>query len=187
MFNIIALSGKKGSGKSTVAVEFNLKMLSAYKVVAFATPIKEIIATMTGCDLDALEQQKFKDSLTTYLKPDGVAYTYRELMQKIGDLYRQEFGENVFVDQLFHRHRGRNLIIADCRYKNELKAIEERGGVVIRVNRVLTNADSHSSETDLDAHSFKYYINNDCSLEDLRGKVSRMADLLAIKNPEFIL
>lgn len=73
-----------------------------------------------------------------------------------------------------------NWIITDVRFPNEAKAIEERNGILIRVNRtwrfehglkVVHNltplANQHSSETSLDNWKFKYQINNDGNIEQL--------------------
>lgn len=66
-------------------------------------------------------------------------------------------------------------IVSDVRYKNEVKAIEDRGGIVVRVNRDLDNTSRHSSEVELDGYPFKYYIDNNGSLEDL---IQRTVSLL---------
>ena len=79
-----------------------------------------------------------------------------------------------------------NWIITDVRFPNEVQAIQDRGGIVIRVNRiagsVLINNDTHSvtdhqhpSETALDdCNDFDYVIENDGSIEDLIDKVKQL-------------
>ena len=78
-----------------------------------------------------------------------------------------------------------NWIITDMRFPNELKAVKDRNGITIRVNRpdVLTNSitgksfpikvhrKEHESETSLDSAIFDYVIQNDGTLEDLIQKV----------------
>lgn len=71
-------------------------------------------------------------------------------------------------------------IISDTRFINEVAAIKERGGVVVRVNRPAdvdeNPAESkHASETALDDYTdWDYVIENDGTLEDLVEKVRKM-------------
>lgn len=73
-----------------------------------------------------------------------------------------------------------NWIITDVRFPNELKAIKDRNGINIRVNRpyydtsmkALVNA--HESETALDNAEFDYTIDNDSTIEDLVVKVKNI-------------
>lgn len=74
-----------------------------------------------------------------------------------------------------------NWIITDMRFPNEMKAIEDRSGITIRVNRnyVLTGANKdpsklHASETALDNAKFKYTIDNNGSIEELVEKVKEI-------------
>lgn len=88
-----------------------------------------------------------------------------------------------------------NWVITDMRFPNELKAVEDKNGITIRVERkwfkselpdggiltvqrgMLTGHEDellgkeHPSETALDDAEFKYTINNDGSLEELIDKV----------------
>lgn len=79
-----------------------------------------------------------------------------------------------------------NWIVTDCRFENELKAVKDRGGVSIRVNRTpriikLSENTSyefnpvldeeHYSETALDNAEFDYTIDNNGTVEELIEKV----------------
>lgn len=81
-------------------------------------------------------------------------------------------------------------IITDCRFPNELKAVEDKGGVTIRVTRpkerevFLMNANEvidttiieHISETALDSAVFQYEITNDGTLDELIDKVRNILE-----------
>ena len=84
-----------------------------------------------------------------------------------------------------------NWIITDMRFPNELKAVKDRRGITIRVNRLFVtevigeNKVSwipiptvdyipHESETALDNAEFDYTIINDSSIEDLIEKVKEI-------------
>ena len=118
--------------------------------------------------------------------------TYRQLLQYIGtDLFRKQVHEDTWVNAMFSRYKlqvGKfdnipiensypNWIITDVRFPNEVKAIEDRGGFVIRVERSLDHlpfesiemirAVQHESETALDDHIFNYTLANDSTLKSL--------------------
>lgn len=85
-----------------------------------------------------------------------------------------------------------NWIITDVRFPNELDAIKERGGIVIRVNRNTVindneanpiksnksysniNTVQHPSETALDNATFDYIIDNNGTIDDLIIEVKRI-------------
>lgn len=88
-------------------------------------------------------------------------YTVRKLLQRVGtEAMREQIHEDVWVNALFADYKKPaqiaieqtggytnhpnptnfpNWIITDTRFPNEAKAIKDRGGIVIRVNRELTS------------------------------------------------
>jgi hypothetical protein len=141
---------------------------------------------------------------TTFMhtKLDFNRMTVRELLQKVGtDAMRDVIHPDVWVNALMKDYRdkvdfdkslppNKNWLITDVRFPNEAKAIKDRGGIVVRVNRPsvrkeeVTNAltgekdyfhvhypkDEHPSETALDGYQFDYIIDNSGSIEDLIRK-----------------
>ena len=72
-----------------------------------------------------------------------------------------------------------NWIITDVRFPNEVEAIEDKGGTVIRIERTPRSYGTefeieHSSETALDDYDFDYVINNNGSISDLIDKVRQI-------------
>ena len=85
-----------------------------------------------------------------------------------------------------------NWIITDMRFPNEMKAVKDRGGITIRVNRLniktITDGDitikyipipnvdykEHESETTLDNSTFDYEINNFGTIEELIEQVKEI-------------
>lgn len=122
--------------------------------------------------------------------------TGRELLQKLGtDALRDKLHPNVWINALFadygcthsdHAPDGldcSNWIITDCRFPNEAKAVKERGGVVVRINRTGIEAiNAHPSETSLDTWGFDYVIDNDGDIEQLLGKVATLVDSVLVTN-----
>ena len=74
-----------------------------------------------------------------------------------------------------------NWIITDVRFPNELKAIKDRDGIIIRVNRPILNETAynkayretheHESENSLDSATFDYVIDNNSDISSLIEKV----------------
>lgn len=66
-------------------------------------------------------------------------------------------------------------IITDCRFPNEVAAIEKRDGILIRINREQprnhNQVNTHPSEIALDCHNFKYVIDNNGTIPELVEKV----------------
>lgn len=119
--------------------------------------------------------------------------TVREVLQLVGtDCMRDNLHQNVWVNSLFSDYKLSELntsaarfpedieigekvipqypkwLIPDTRFLNEAKAIRDRGGIVLRVNRdIASNTNTHPSETALDNYQFDYIINNNGTLEEL--------------------
>jgi hypothetical protein len=106
------------------------------------------------------------------------------------DYVRPSHWENRYYDELNRKgFAGReqvwgelpNWIITDCRFLNEAKAIKDREGIIIRVNRPgVKPVSNHKSETELDNYSFDYVIENDSDLKSLESKVSEILSDLHI-------
>ena len=113
--------------------------------------------------------------------------TIRDIMQVLGtDLLRQGFNNNIHVAAtLGSIKENEKVIITDMRFPNELKAVKDKGGITIRVNRPNIhyllesginnqNKVEHESETALDNAEFDYTIDNDGSIEELIEKVKEI-------------
>ena len=114
-----------------------------------------------------------------------VKLTPRKLLQLLGtEAGRHIIHPNIWVNALFADYEpDSNWIITDVRFPNEAKAIKEKGGIMIRVNRpqFMANGrvivkDEHESETALDDYDgFDYVIENDSdSVRDLVDKVREL-------------
>lgn len=68
-----------------------------------------------------------------------------------------------------------NWLISDVRFLNEVRAIIKREGILIRVERDLSNTSNHESEIALDDYQeWDYIIDNNGSLEQLIYKVKEI-------------
>lgn len=164
--------------------------------------------------LDRSNRDIWKNSYNTtssvVIKETTAKITVRELLQKVGtDAMRDVIHPDVWVNALMKDYTSYypessnehlynkfpNWIITDVRFPNEAKAIKDRQGIVIRVNRpfkvegVYEKDESgfdvlkyttnrpislHESETALDDYSFDYVIENSGTIEELIEKVKQM-------------
>jgi len=163
MTQIIAFAGRKQSGKTTCS-EFIQKYANgstepynSVKIYNFADPLKlDICINILGLTIDqcyGTDDQK-NELVDCYW--DNKQLTAREVMQMVGtDMFRA-MQKNVWSAATIRKINNENpsiAIIADCRFPNEVEAIKDAGGMVIKLNRNPYNS-SHSSEIALDADQY---------------------------------
>lgn len=200
---LIGISGKIGSGKDTTAELIQLvtvyglnyvteirnvamrliedKNLKEYllqncnwKVVKYAYKLKQIAGLLSGIDVEKFESQEFKK---TQMSPEWGNLSVREFLQTLGtNALRDQLHEDVWINALFSDFDdSKNWLITDVRFPNEAKAIKEKGGIVVRIDRGLS-ADEHPSETALDDYEFDYVIPNKGTIEELLEEIIKFAN-----------
>lgn len=76
-----------------------------------------------------------------------------------------------------------NWIITDVRFPNEVKAIESKGGVILRIDRPgIIRTDEHESEVALDNYGFTHELTNNGTLDDLYQGVVNFLEYLKSVN-----
>ena len=107
--------------------------------------------------------------------------TAREFMQFFGTDVMRKIYEPVWVRSCLKKikeEKSELAIVADVRFPDEAKAIEEAGGDLVRLTRQVIE-DNHSSEIALDDYPFTYRIDNrDNSIDSLSVKVNRFYQTL---------
>jgi hypothetical protein len=83
--------------------------------------------------------------------------------------------------------RRAGVVITDVRFKNEILALKERGGKIIRIKRPgyekpKWNHPSETEQMDIPDKAFDYIFHNDGTLEDIPAKVQIMIDVLDNSN-----
>lgn len=163
MTQIIAFAGRKQSGKTTCS-EFvqkyangSIEPYNSVKIYNFADPLKlDICINILGLTKDqcyGTDDQK-NELVDCYW--ENKQLTAREVMQMVGtDMFRT-MQKNVWsaaTIRKINNEKPSMAIIADCRFPNEVEAIKDAGGMVIKLNRNPYNS-SHSSEIALDADRY---------------------------------
>lgn len=168
---IIGLTGVAGSGKDTVG-----KILCedyGFTRFAFADALREVLLETdpylaTGFRLSSVLNRNNGDWDTVKWRWPEV----RRLLQTLGVAIRS-------LDPGFWVRRldptlAPNIVVTDVRFPNEVRRVEELGGVVYRVigRGGLTSASPHVSETAIET-SLRV-IDNSGTLDDLKGVVELM-------------
>jgi len=147
-----------------------------------------------------------------FIASEDVMLTPRLILQLLGtQCGRQIIHPDIWINALFANYNADgfnyadcvgkeikgswtypNWIITDMRFPNEMKAVKDKGGITIRVNRIniktikdkdstikyipIPNIDykEHESETALDGSTFDYEINNNDTIEDLIKQVKEI-------------
>jgi len=155
MTKIIAFSGRKQSGKSTAGdfissfIEANGITLS-YKIYSFADPLKQDICMnilgMTQTQCYGSDEEK---NTMTDLEWAGEKLTARRAMEVIGTNIFRNIKTQVWVEATINKILRENMdlaIIVDCRFPNEVDAILDNKGYVIRLDLDPFHSDSDSEK-----------------------------------------
>ena len=161
MSKIIAFAGRKQSGKTTCS-EFVKSLFAdndSVKIYNFADPLKQnICMNILGLTYEQCYGNDENKNDLTDIQWEGKYLSAREVMQFVGtDLFRK-MKQNVWADATISRIKNEKpqlAIIADCRFPNEVKAVRDAGGIVIKLTRNPFNSD-HLSETALDFKNYDY-------------------------------
>lgn len=161
---IIAFAGRKQSGK-TSACEFMANVFSqtvqkSSSIYNFADPLKKMCIEIFGLTYEqCYGSDDAKNELVNCVWPDsGEPMSAREVMQYVGTNVFRKMQYNIWADATIRKIQDENLplaLIADCRFPNEVAAVKNAGGVVIKLKRNLYNS-QHESETALDEDNYDH-------------------------------
>jgi len=174
------------------------KDCDTWKIKKFAGVLKKIASILTGIPVKMFESQEFKKTDLgpewAYFHPehcwddDSPVYTrmsVRQFLQKLGtEAMRDGLHQDTWVNATFAKYKPDvdKWIVTDTRFPNEAVSIQERGGVLLRINRN-TDTGDHPSETALDDYKFDYIIENDGDLVSLVEKVKVFCETCKIIKP----
>lgn len=182
----IAITGAKGSGKSTFAKELYMRFEanSVYKVHirGFATPIKEEVLDVLVRALGIDSNYDVERVFSAYIKQNYPPI--RKLLQDWGD-WRKQAHPSYILDKMYTRmsllhNYSRStryiFIIPDLRFPEELEFLQTTFGNRLRTytvanKNVLDNPDTHISEAHWNTLKTDATIDNSGTLMDL-GKLA---------------
>lgn len=204
---IVGLLGFINSGKGTVASHLVNK--NNFRQDSFATSLKDACAVMFDwprhlLEGDTKESREWREIVDPWWSEQlGIPnFSPRLALQVIGtDALRNNFHEDIWFLTLQNRIRknpNQHVVISDVRFPNEIKFIQEQGGVLVKINRgpapvwyetaILANrgnslakeamtktySSAHFSEWAWVGSKVDFELNNDGTLEFLEAQVSEV-------------
>ncbi len=159
MFTILGISGKRESGKSSLA-KF-LEQDYGFTRVSLAAPLKEHCKLRWGLTADQVDGH-FKESPTQYRRTDGSFYTPRDILIREGCLARS-IDPNYWCNKLRDYMNflsadstSQNFVIDDIRFLNEIEYFSKMGAKFVRLERrdkaIGKKALDDLSETELNSY-----------------------------------
>jgi hypothetical protein len=140
---IIGVVGLIGSGKDTIADY--LQNIHQFRRESFAHTLKDAVASVFGWDRELLEgrtreSREWREQVDPWWSDRlGIlGLTPRYVLQYWGtEVCRRGFHDDIWIASLENKLRKTHddIVISDCRFPNEIRAIKDAGGVVIRVVR----------------------------------------------------
>lgn len=201
---IIGLVGFIGSGKGTVG---DILESQGFSKDSFAKPLKDACSIMFGWPREMLEgdtevSRKWREEPDSFWSEKfGYTFTPRLALQLMGtEAGRNVFHQDVWVISLLNRAKGKDVVVTDVRFKNEINYIQQNGGVIVRVRRgeepewyklaedaaagfssaIMGMKDKgiHQSEWDWIGSEFNYTIDNDGTVNELGNKVKELLQFI---------
>lgn len=140
---IVGFVGLIGAGKDTAA-DF-LVNTHGFRRDSFASTLKDAVSAVFGWDRVLLEgrtkeAREWREEVDVWWAARlGIPnLTPRWVLQYWGtDVLRNAFHDDIWIASLENKMRKTtdNIVISDVRFPNEIKAIHNAGGIVIRVKR----------------------------------------------------
>jgi hypothetical protein len=207
---IIGVCGFIGSGKDTIADY--LVNLHHFRRESFANTLKDAVAQVFGWDRTMLEgrtkmAREWREQVDLWWAERlGIPHlTPRYILQQWGtEVCRKGFHDDIWIASLENKLRNStdDVVISDCRFPNEIRAIKQSGGLVVRVvrgpepewydaavsrnrgpdgnstwslsGRRLAQLGVHDSETAWVGTQFDVVLDNNGTLDDLYQQVKRL-------------
>lgn len=186
---LIGLVGKGNAGKTTTS---NI-LKDRFHEVVFAEPVKRVTEIIYGFDYDMLlGDTAEKRELRKTLKDPIWDRTPIQAMQYIGtELFRDCFDKEVWIKIAKrkiddHLNNGRNVIVTDCRFPNEIEFIRKMGGNILilyendrdlipytSVSGTTGHASENSFQTAILPSDF-YYHNKKNGLEQMNSDICEL-------------
>jgi hypothetical protein len=207
---IIGICGFIGSGKDTIADY--LVNLHHFRRESFANTLKDAVAQVFGWDRTMLEgrtkqAREWREQVDPWWAQRlGIPHlTPRYILQQWGtEVCRKGFHDDIWIASLENKLRNSkdDVVISDCRFPNEIRAIKQSGGIVVRVvrgpepewydaavsvnrgpngnstwalsGRKLDQLGVHASETSWVGTQFDVVLDNNGTLDDLYQQVKQL-------------
>lgn len=142
---IIALTGPKGVGKSSIAKEIESQDWQDRCILSFAEPLRRMASHLMP--MQNMTDPELKEAPIDWLG----GKTPRQILQSLGtDWGRNMVSPTIWIDtmrRIITEQAFETIIIDDCRFENEADMVREMGGIVVGLEREgIAYTGEHASE-----------------------------------------
>lgn len=159
---MVALAGKAGSGKNTLAQ--HLVDDYGFTEIGFADAIRQMLVELNPLiPIDmGIDGELLKSTIRLATLVDSIGWDeakrdhaeVRELLQRLGtEAGRQIISPTVWIDIALRNAMATDthVVFTDCRFPNEVDAVRNQGGLLVRVyRRGVHSVNDHISESAID-------------------------------------
>lgn len=177
---IVGLGHRKYTGKNTVASLIQKTICNTHpgvsvQIGSFAAKLKDICHQLYAWDgmKDATHYEQYPNEKNMLLPIIGK--TVRQIWIEMGtDAVRNHVYDLTWVKcALYPKPEPDVLLLPDLRFKNELKAICDRDGIIVKVQRDMIIETNDVADVDLkDFVDWQFVIKNNGSIDDLKKDIS---------------
>ena len=181
---LICLSGRKKSGKTTIA---KILLKKNFQKASFAAPLKEYLSEIYNWKIEELNDQDSKEAilekpalwnkeiclkLERITNSPNLPYegekefkTRREALQFIGTEIFRKYDINFHVKKFREKYKDGDYVCDDVRFPNELEVSKEMNAKCLFIIRPYNfNFSNHSSEISLRRKDFDNVLVNDTTI-----------------------
>ena len=219
---VIGMVGLIGSGKDTAADY--LVNSHQFRRDSFASTLKDAVSAVFGWDREMLEgrtahSREWREQVDEWWAARlGIPHlTPRWILQHWGtEVCRNGFHDDIWIASLENKLRSArdNIVISDVRFPNEIKAIKNVGGIVVRIKRgedpswfkyakdynagpthvgwsigknMLSRLGIHSSEYSWVGEPVDFEVSNDQTIDDLFSQLRAIVMSGAVEERKMVL
>lgn len=140
---VVSISGLIGSGKDTAAA--HLITEHGFQKLSFASSLKDAVAVIFGWERSLLEgdtagSREWRETVDEWWanRLGMPQLTPRWVLQHWGtEVVRTHFHDEMWVASVENKIRRttENIVITDCRFRNEIALVKNLGGMTCRISR----------------------------------------------------
>jgi dephospho-CoA kinase len=143
---LVVAIGSINSGKDFIMNRLQSRLIYRHRYTMsttrtrFADSLNEAVAPILGISVKELQDRSLKEQprfiFDNPKKTEAHIWSSRDVQKRVGQLLRENLGEDVFINALDRKYSNPSsiLLISDLRYQNELEWVRKQGGKVVYIH-----------------------------------------------------